>query len=245
MNNNGIDPNTNVNSNPNNVANTSVPLVNNTTNVVSNSSTNTVSNDPGAIVNEPVKKVEINYTPPSKFKVFVLVLFFILLIAFVFFLPEITSFVDKYRSGELNQSSEKVVNGKMKCSLSSQTDNLDKNYFVTFSFSNNKLEKVQFSIATRGDINDDEEELDNLVNTCNKLSTTAKNISGITVKCNYSNGELVEEQSYDLKNINSEDLNAAYFEAGGNDPGYEFGQDMDDIESKMKASNYNCERSKQ
>lgn len=238
MNNNSVDPNTNVNSSQNNV-------VNNTTNVVSNSSVNTVSSDPGAIVNEPVKKVEIDYKPPSKFKVFVLVLFFILLIAFVFFLPEITSFVDMYRSGELNQSSEKIVNGKMKCSLSSQTDNLDKNYFVTFSFSNNKLEKVQFSIATRGDINADEEELDSLADACNKLSTTAKNISGITVKCNYSNGELVEEQSYDLKNINSDDLNAAYFEAGGNDPGYDFGQDMDDIESKMKDSNYNCERSKQ
>ena len=238
MDNNGIDPNTNVNSSPTNV-------VNNTTNAASNSSVNTVSSDPGAIINEPVKKVEIDYKPPSKFKVFILVVFFILLIAFVFFLPEITSFVDKYRSGELNQSSEKIVNGKMKCSLSSQTDNLDKNYFITFSFSNNKLEKVQFSIATRGDINNDEEELDSLADACNKLSTTAKNISGITVKCNYSNGELVEEQSYDLKNINSDDLNAAYFEAGGNDPGYDFGQDMDVIESKMKASNYNCERSKQ
>ena len=47
------------------------------------------------IKNDKLKEVEINYTPPSKGKIFLLVVFFILLIGFVIFLPDISKMIEE------------------------------------------------------------------------------------------------------------------------------------------------------
>ena len=202
------------------------------------------SGDKNAIVNENLKKVEINYTPPSKFKTTMMILFFIFLIAFVIFLPEITSFVNKYKSGQLTYKEEKITTGKLECSLSTNTTNLDKNYELVFRFTDNKLEKTEFSITTRGDSTLDEGTLDELANTCKKLSASAGSMNGVNIRCEYTDGKLVETQVFDLVELDKEALNAAFTEAGGNNPEYEYGQNMDQIERSMNASGYTCARKK-
>lgn len=238
---------------PQNVSNpvTPTPTVTNTSSPSYTSSTSSPQNpsmmgntDPGAVVNENLKKVDINYTPPSKFKVFSMIVFFILLVVFVLFLPEITSYVNKIKSGEMNQANEKITTGMMKCTLSSHTTNLDKDYEVTFSFKDNQLESTKFLITTRGDITEDETELNKLNDVCTKLSENVKDINGVSISCDYTTGQLIEKQNFQLKELNDEELDAAFVEAGGNNPGYSYGQDMDNVEKQMNASKYTCERSR-
>lgn len=244
----GVQPNVQSNVQPNvqpnvqSISTTPTPAV--TPIMQASTVSNNVNNDPGAVVNEDLKKVEINYTPPSKFKVFCMIFFFILLIVFILFLPEINTFVNKYRSGELNKKNEKIINGTMKCSLSTNTADLDKDYALEFTFNNNLLEATSFEITTRGDITLDEDTMDNLYDTCNQLAKATKKMNGVNITCDYANGKLVEFQKFNLKDINEDDLDSVFVEAGGNNPGYKYGQDMDIIEKQMNASGYTCERVK-
>ncbi len=212
----------------------------NTAPVVSNP--NPVGGDTGGVVPENLKSVEINYKPPSKFKTFLLIVFFVFLIAFVIFLPEITTMINLYKAGDLNYTPEKITTGKLKCTLDTNTTNLDKSYDLTYNFTDNKLEKTSFIITTRGDATLDEATLDELAQTCQSLATNVESLEGITVQCSYTDGKLVETQHFDLKNMNVDEVDEAFIEAGGNNPEYQYGQDMDIIERSMNASGYTCKR---
>lgn len=212
--------------------------------VISNSiNENNNSNlDNTTMINENLKKVEVNYTPPSKAKVVLLVLFFIFLIGFVLFLPDITSYIGKYKAGELNTTEEVITSGVLKCSLSTSTTNLDKNYDLDFYFTDSKLQKTSFSITTKGDATLDEETLDEYAATCKQLKENVEGMQGVIIQCDYTEGKLVETQTFDLAVIDSKELGAAFTEAGGNNPEYQYEQDIDRIERNMNASNYTCKR---
>lgn len=197
-----------------------------------------------SIDNEKLKKVEINYTPPSKFKIFLLIVFFVGLIGFVIFLPDISEYMDILMGNTEETKVEKITTGKMTCTLSSHTQNLNKDYEVVFSFTDNKLEKTVITTVTKGDISLDEETLDQLNNQCQLLSDSVKSLNGINVSCDYLNGQLTEKQSFTLNEINQEEMTAAYIEAGATNPEYQAGQDMDRIETNMNISQYECERTK-
>ena len=200
------------------------------------------STDEGAIVNEKLKSVEINYKPPSKVKTFFLILFFICLIGFVVFLPEITSMVKKYKEGKVHYTPEVITTGKLRCSLDTNTTNLDKSYDLTYHFTDSKLERTNFVITTRGSATLDAETLDALAATCKELSES--NLEGVTIQCSYTDGKLVETQKFDLAVLDPEQVDAAFVEAGGNNPEYQYGQDIDIIERSMNASGYTCKREK-
>lgn len=216
----------------------------NTPQITTPGTTPQINSDPGMVTDEKLKKVEINYTPPSKFKIFLMIFFFVLLIGFVIFLPDITAYINKLKSGDLNYQEEKITTGKLKCNLQTSTTNLDKEYKLVFKFTDNKLNKVEFNITTRGDVSLDEETLDKLNDTCNNLKNAAKGLNGVYINCQYSDGELVETQNFELASVEKEKLDAAYTEAGGNHPEYQDGQDMDGIERNLNASGYTCKREK-
>ena len=224
------------------------PVVNQPTSVIQNTAQIPVQNvtpnvtgtDPNAMVNENLKKVEINYTPPSKIKVVLLVLFFIALLGFIIFLPDINTLISNFNKKE--EPVEKITTGKLKCSISTNTTNLDVSHSYSFSFADNKLERIYYTVTTRGDVTLDEETLDKLANTCKQLKENSKSLKGVTIQCNYSDGELEEIQSFDLASVDSEKLNSAFTEAGGTVPTYQYGQDIDKIESNMNASKYECVR---
>ncbi len=207
---------------------------------------NNPQQDPNRMVNENLKKVEINnYTPPSKFKLFLLILFFIILIAFVLFLPEITALVKKYQQGGVEYEKEEVITtGKLSCVLETNTKDLDKEYDYTFSFTDTKLTKTKFITVTRGDSTTDTVELDTLASTCEKLNKEVKDLEGITIKCDYQEGKLVESETIELDLIDEEKLSSAFSEAGGILPGYTYQQDIDEIEKNMKVAGYTCKREK-
>ena len=227
------------------VANTqSIPVVQNTTQVPVQPQTtpNVNGTDPNAMVNENLKKVEINYTPPSKAKVVLLVLFFIVLLGFIIFLPDINTLVSKFTGGNEEPSVEKITTGRLKCSISTNTTNLDIDHDYTFRFTDNKLEKVELITTTKGDVTLDEETLNKLSNTCKQLKENVKGLKGVSIQCNYSDGKLEEIQSFELKDLDTSKLNSAFSEAGGTLPTYQYEQDIDKIEGSMNASKYECVR---
>ena len=195
-----------------------------------------------AIVNEDLKKVEVNYTPPSKGKSIALILFFVFLIAFVIFLPEITEMVNKMKANKNSPAEVKITDGKMTCTNKTNTTNLDKEYRIVFRFNDNKLEKLDYSTTTKGDPTLDAKTLDGLNETCKKLKDSTKTLAGISVSCDYSEGKLIEKQSFVYTEIEEEKIDAAYAEAGGTMPQYQARQDMDSIEKSMNAAGYSCKR---
>ena len=201
--------------------------------------------DNNAMINENLQKVEIkNYTPPSKFKIFLLIVFFLLLIAFIMFLPDISSQIRIYMSGA-NEPVEKevITTGKLICSLSTNTTDLDKEYEFEFSYTDSKLKTTKYVVYTRGDTTT-ETVLDELAEKCKTLKANTEEIEGVSVKCEYSDGKLMEKQIFELEKIDTEKLDAAFTEAGGLLPSYKYDQEIDGIEKNMKASNYSCERQK-
>ena len=201
--------------------------------------------DPNRITNENLKTVEIkNYTPPNKFKIVLLILFFIILIAFVLFLPEITEFIKKYTSGQDKYEKEVIKTGNLVCSQEKSTTDLDKEYELTFTFIDSELTKTKFVTTTRGDSTVDTEVLDSLANSCKKLDTETKDLEGIVVRCDYTDSMLIETQSIDLEVVDQEKLDAAFTEAGGILPGYQYKENIDGIERNMKVSGYTCKREK-
>ena len=203
-----------------------------------------VVGDNTTMVNENLKKVEIkDYTPPSKAKVFLLVSFFIVLVLFIIFLPQISSMLSNPSSAINYQKQEEITTGRLICTLSTNTTSLDKEYENVFDFTDKKLKRTKFIINTRGD-STAESDLDELAEKCNNLKTETDGIDGFSVRCDYSDGKLIETQVYNLETIDNEKLDAAFTEAGGVLPTYQYDQDIDGIEKNMKASGYTCERQK-
>ena len=201
-----------------------------------------VKEDNNAVVNENLKKVEVNYTPPSKGKTVSLILFFVFLIAFVIFLPEITTMVNKLKSGEQENENVKITTGRLVCTNNTNTTNLDKDYKLTFGFTDNKLNQLDYLSTTKGDPTLDAETLDEMAERCKLLKQFTASIEGVNVTCDYSEGKLVEKQTFVYAELDEEKLTSAYSEAGGTNPQYTNGQDMDTIEKNMNASGYSCER---
>ncbi len=199
--------------------------------------------DNNTIVNENLKKVEIkDYTPPSKAKVGLLITFFIALVLFVIFLPQISSLLSNRESGINYQKQEEITTGKLICTLKTNTTSLDKEYENTFDFTDKKLKRSKFVSITRGD-STAENDLDALAEKCNTLKNETDDIDGFSIRCDYSDGKLVETQNINLETIDTEKLDAAFTEAGGILPN-KYDQNIDDVEKNMKASGYTCERQK-
>ena len=191
---------------------------------------------------EKFKKAQENYKPPGKFKTFILLVFFALLIAFIIFLPEIQAFVAEYKSG--NQTVEEITTGKLVCTIDSNTVNLDKSVERIFSFTDKKLESAKFTTTIRGDITKDADALDELANQCNLIKQGVAGIDGITVGCEYEEGKIVEREHFDYKTFDIEKVRSAYTEAGGDVVEFEYGYDIDKVMTSMRQGGFTCNKEK-
>lgn len=214
---------------------------------VPNTEVPTVPNvDNNAMINENLQKVEIkDYTPPSKFKIFVLLVFFALIVAFIMFLPQISEYIRNYNNPnkEVPVKEEVITTGKLVCSMTSNTSELDKEYEFSFNFTDSKLKRTKYTAYTRGD-STTEALLDEANEKCKTLKELTSELEGFNIRCDYSSGKLTETQVFELDTIDTEKLAAAFTEAGGILPSYKNDQDIDSIETNMKASGYTCSREK-
>lgn len=198
-------------------------------------------NNAGAMVNEKLKKVEVEYKPPSKFKVGLMLFFFVLILAFIIFLPEVT----QYMSDLFDKKDKTVIEittGKLVCKLDSTTANLDKNYVRTFQFTDNKIEKVTFETTTRGDVTQDEATLNELNKQCTDIRDGLESLNGASIECDYQDGKLVETEKFDLATYDYEQTSAAYTEAGADMLKFDNGEDVDKVKTSMLQAGFSCEK---
>lgn len=229
-----------------NPASQSVP-----TNITNNIPINTPNNNVEVLdgkannsstVDKNMKEVEINYTPPSKFKVFLLIAFFAFLIIFVIFLPEINSFMETYKASKEAEAPKIITTGRLICTLKRSTNNLDISYENIFHFTDSKLNSLNYTVTTRGDATLDEVTLDEEQNKCNHLKESTELLRGVNITCEYKQGQQDTIQNFTFSDLSLEEMDAAFSEAGGVVPEFENEENIDDIERNMNASGYTCER---
>jgi len=231
--------NVNSTNNTNNSSNmSSIPGMNNTSIVDNIMAANEASQKKKAL-----KEVQIDYKPPSKLKYTMLILVFIAILLMVWYLPEISSYIETMKLGNKNIE-EKITTGTLKCKMSRSSNNFDFKYEQDFAFKDNKLSKLYYTIETRGDMNLDKDELDKMNNTCKTISAYAKNLNGISVSCELSQGTMTEEHVFNYAELDVDTVTATYTEAGGVYPEYQNGQDMDTLEKNKKAEGFTCQRIK-
>ncbi len=177
---------------------------------------------------------------PNTIKTIGAILLFALFFAMVYFMPEITKFINDYK--EKNAPKEIITTGTSTCSLKKSTKKLDIEITAAFSIVNKKLYKLIYTTATKGDKNDDKKELEEKYNECLNLKTGAGNLDGVSIVCSLNNGISSNKQILDYEKLDAKQVTSAYTEAGGIYPEFKKGEDIDKIEAKMIAANYKCVR---
>ena len=177
---------------------------------------------------------------PSTFKRIMAIILFLGFFAMVYFLPEISNMITNYQ--ESKKPKEVITDGVSTCKLSRTSENLDINTIAKFSIINSKLYKLEYITTTIGDKVEDEEELKKLNNSCETLKLAAGELNGVTISCSLNNGTNTTKQKLDFEKVNADEVSTAYVEAGGVYPEFKKNDNIDKIESKMRASGYECTR---
>ena len=195
--------------------------------------------DPDAINNEEkLKTVEVEYKPSGKGNTVLMIFFFIGLILFVVFLPDITEMIALRRAGDTGP--KEILSGTMTCKLDSNTVNLDRSITRKFEFTDKKLQKAKFVTITRGDPTLDEEALDAFNEQCTKIRDNVESLEGIEVSCDYKEGKLTESETFTYSVYDLENVSAAYTEAGGSVLEFEYEEDIDKVMKLMLQGGFDC-----
>lgn len=180
--------------------------------------------------------------PVSKFKYAMMIIFFIFMFALIYFLPDITNYINIQKDLKKQENAPAITTGLLTCKMDRTTDNFNLSYTAQFGFTDSKLNKLSYVTSTTGDAVIDSDELDNILNKCKLLQNQVTSLSGVRVNCSQSEGTVVETQEFTYSAIDKEKINSAYIEAGGVYPEFDNEQDIDVIEKNMSASGYKCER---
>ena len=178
----------------------------------------------------------------SNLKYYMTFIFLTLLIWMVAFLPDISSFVSDYFASRKQTTIPQITTGVLTCTMSTSDDKYDYYYTAEFSFEDSKMYRFNFKSTTKGDQKLDALELSNMKSSCDLLKQQTINLDGVDVSCSLSNGVYENIQEFNYQKLKADEVTTAYLEAGGTYPNYKYGQDIDEIEKLMKASNYTCER---
>ncbi len=179
----------------------------------------------------------------GKLQTFFLIVLFGGLLVMIIFLPDISNYIETQRYLKTHVE-EKITTGTLKCTLEKSSIEMDYVYDLAFAFNKSRLNELTYLLKIKGDMNLDSEKLDSLAGECNQLSTNAKSLDGISVACSYEFGVVTQKQMFNYSAIDEEAAISAYIEAGGIYPDYENNESIDEIEKKMNASGYTCERVK-
>lgn len=184
-------------------------------------------------------EVKDDYKGPSTFRKITTVLLFIFLFLFVYFLGDITEYINAKK--EEKQISE-VTNGKLTCTSSKASSNLDIKLNAVFTFENKKITNLTYTITSTGDKQKDVSELNKLNNDCKVLEEEVKDLDGIRVICSLNNGVNSVKQIFNYEILDNTKVSSAFAEAGGIYPQFKYKDDIDKVNSKMLTSGYTCEK---
>ena len=242
----------NINSSVNTSGNTTVPISSavNQNSAVPTSPVNNQNNTEvlGAVDNNSNTSSNDNddnyvYTPPSKYRYFLLVVFFFVLLGIIVFLPELTQIINLRFSGQNNQP-EVIVDGTLECTLKKTGTSLDVIFNAKFDYTDEKLDKLTFTTTTNGDSKQDNELFNESYNKCQLLKDSTTNINGVAIRCDLKSSSVATVEIVNYNTVDLTKATSAFAEAGGTFPEFESREDISKIERQMNASGYTCDKYK-
>ena len=256
----------NNNSNGNNELNNNAqPSVQNNTNNVNSvnttssvNQTNTVNPTPQVVNVAPQAEIPVTTVasetptnenmskstkPPKKGKgkSILLVLLFLFFIAFVYFLPDITSYITNYQK-EKNQESM-LMNGTLTCNITISDNDVNRTVETIFRYRENALKSTRTTTTNRlTDTAVDNSALTEADTNCNRLKGVLTETTGMSCDCTVSATmqQTVQEIDYEKLDMNYVTTNITEFE--GFYPEYELDDNIRQIEVDMERAGYSCTR---
>ena len=198
------------------------------------------------IVTEPVqeklKTVEVNPQAEKRANSIALIVFFVFLIAFVIFLPEIQVFFNTILHPS-EETSKDITTGKLVCNIETTTADLDKDISKIFTFEDNKLKTGKFTTTIKGDAAAvDDDDLAKLTTQCEAIKANVEGLEGIEVKCTSEPSKLIQSESFDYTKYDAEKVGKAYLEADSSIMDYAADADIDQIMLQLRQGGYMCEK---
>lgn len=190
-----------------------------------------------------IDSTTVNLEEPKKSnKPIFLVLLLIFLLAFVFFLPDITNFITNYKNKKVGTN--ELKSGNMTCTKSITGSEVNYNYDIVFKYQKNKLRSSTITTVTR--LNDNASSVD-IIKEKEASCSTLKNVLdsnniGMTVKCRSSLSMQESIQNIYYKNLDLDYISTNIAEFEGFYPEYEYNESMSVIQNKLASSGYKCER---
>lgn len=172
-----------------------------------------------------------------------LVLFIIFLFAFVYFLPEISQFIEDYKKQKSGVEDGSMKSGTMTCTLTKDNnDNLSTIYDTTFTYTKNKLKKTEQIISYK--LKDDATStapLDESENDCQNLKSVLADVAGIDVSCSKTAVLQKTTQTIDYTKFNAEEITTNIAEYKGFYPEYQLDQSIAGIRKNLEEAGYSCQ----
>ena len=174
---------------------------------------------------------------------FILFLFIIFLFAFVYYLPEISQYIEDYKKAKSGIEDGSMKSGTMTCTLTKDNkDNLSTIYETTFTYTKNKLKKTEQ--VTSYKLKDDATStatLDESENECQKLKSALTGVSGIEVSCSKTAVLQKTTQSIDYTKFNVEEVTTNIAEYKGFYPEFQLDQSVAGIRKNLEDAGYSCQ----
>lgn len=177
---------------------------------------------------------------------FILFLFIIFLFAFVYYLPEISQYIEDYKKAKSGIEDGSMKSGTMTCTLTKDNkDNLSTIYETTFTYTKNKLKKTEQ--VTSYKLKDDATStatLDDSENECQELKSALTGVSGIDVSCSKTAVLQKTTQSIDYTKFNVEKVTTNIAEYKGFYPEFQLDQSVAGIRKNLEGAGYSCQARK-
>lgn len=174
---------------------------------------------------------------------FILFLFIIFLFAFVYYLPEISQYIEDYKKAKSGIEDGSMKSGTMTCTLTKDNkDNLSTIYETTFTYTKNKLKKTEQ--VTSYKLKDDATStatLDESENECQELKSALTGVSGIDVSCSKTAVLQKTTQVIDYTKFNVEKVTTNIAEYKGFYPEFQLDQSVAGIRKNLEDAGYSCQ----
>ena len=174
---------------------------------------------------------------------FILFLFIIFLFAFVYYLPEISQYIEDYKKAKSGIEDGSMKSGTMTCTLTKDNkDNLSTIYETTFTYTKNKLKKTEQ--VTSYKLKDDATStatLDDSENECQELKSALTGVSGIDVSCSKTAVLQKTTQVIDYTKFNVEKVTTSIAEYKGFYPEFQLDQSVAGIRKNLEDAGYSCQ----
>ncbi|MBD9098264.1 hypothetical protein EGP98_01490 [bacterium] len=200
------------------------------------------------------EKTNTNQTPPPTNEVvvkekggffgrFILFLFIMFLFAFVYYLPQISEYVENYKKEKSGVEDGSMRSGTMTCTFTKDNkDNLSTIYETTFSYTKNKLKKTEQITSYK--LKDDATStttLDDSLKECENLKGALTNVDGVDISCAKTavlqkTTQIIDYTKFDLNNFTT---NIAEYQ--GFYPEYQLDQSIAAIKKNLEEAGYSCQ----